>query len=931
LGGSLALSPVGIVGLIGEADRGVDGSVEQIENNVFSAEQMVSLRDKYGAGSPIADAANLAFAPSNDAQVVNGANAIYIYKTNAAVKAALALATNYATLTAAEAGTGGNQVAVTVEAATAEVLPALPALHYLPDTSGATGASAATFIANGLPKVSPATVVAYTGAAGSPIAFASAVGALADIATNTPASSSLFTGLTTSSVVTASVASSGASRFTLSGAGSISGSVAIGDIFVLGGFDLMGAGVTFNGVYLATAASTASVVEGLKLKDLAADTITAVVAGANTLIAQEVIDVAALSIGFKSISISVDSAQAAGQGASLQVQLASSLAPQIYGGTARSLLASNAANVAQISLAVSTVDRVVVSLAGGVWSTRPVIGDIVWILQDSQLAGTALANCGSFVVTAVTGSTVTLDRFGAKGTFVAINAATVTSAGVSADLRCFEGIFTVDSVIAPVTVSAAEATRVITVESTRDEIQEVSDELGGKVALTLGYKNISATAATATVNKSAKTLTTSITGVSGANLSLDLSQFATLNQLATFINAHTGYSAVVPAAFRDASPLILDGVTVGILAINATAVTALPGRIKAEVLDVENFFAESALVVADITATSSLPIVAAKAYLSGGSKGATTAASIVAALDEFQKVRINSVVPLFSRDADEDIAEGLTDSSSAYMIDAIHAAVKAHCILMSNTTNRSERHCMLAFRGDYAMAKEKAAIIANSRAQLFIQDIRAVGSDGQVKWMQPHMLAAMHAGMRSGAELALPLTFKYYNVSGIRHTASPLNALATDVVIDFDPRTQYNDAIDNGICFLEQPPAGGYRLVLDNTTYRKDDNWLLNRGATQHNADVVVYDFRTRMEQIVVGQRNTDLSVGAIRASAESLLAGYANNRQLARTADAPNGFKNLSISLNGNTVSISGTLVMAEGIDFVLEEWTLTRNTAQA
>jgi hypothetical protein len=433
------------------------------------------------------------------------------------------------------------------------------------------------------------------------------------------------------------------------------------------------------------------------------------------------------------------------------------------------------------------------------------------------------------------------------------------------------------------------------------------------------------------INQATKRLTTAVTGVSSVDLNINLLQYPTLAALASYLNAQPGYKAEVDAVYANLSPLKLDQVSaLGILSLTDSPV-APAGRVKKDKSDVTDLFAESSILEAEISATRGLPDAQAKVFLAGGIVGATSAAALVAALDEFEKVRINTVVPLFSRDASQDIAEGKTDESSTYLIDSIHAAVKSHCTLMSNTKNRSERHCVLAFRGSYADAKDKAAALSSFRCQLVFQDVKALSTDGQSKWMQPHALAAEVAGMRSGAVIGLPLTFKFFNISGLRHTTSQLDEVPEDVVIDFEPRTQYDDAIDAGLTFLENPASGGFRCVVDNTTYTKDDNWVYNRMATLHASDVVVYDFRTRLENAIIGSRNTDWTEVSIRALCESLLTGYRGQGLLGSTADAPNGFSNLSVILSGNTVVIDATVILVEGIDFVLSTITLKRNVSAA
>jgi hypothetical protein len=929
LGGNLPLSPVGLIGMIGEGFKGLAGSKEKIQDNVFSAARLSALRDKYGAGSPIADAAELAFSPSNDGQIVNGANNIYVYKTNESVASTKALPSGYGVLSNNEAGGVGNLTSIEISDATFESLPAVPRLMFIP-SSVATGATEYKFSVNGSAVVSPSIVPAYTGAAGDPVAFAAALTALPGIVATVPGKEALFDGLTDASSLIVSSASDGSSIFTLGVAGTVAAQVDIGEMFVIGGLTLGGS--TWNGVYLATAPSTTSTLVGVKVRNLANSGITKP-AAATYVPDTEALDLEEMGFVFGSFDLSVDVPQAQGQGASLQMAMSALGHSRLFGGSPVSILPASAADVASLSVSVVDANTLSVALSVGNWSVRPAIGSSVWILQDSQLAGALLENCGSFVVHASSYNSLTLKRLGASGAFSPVSAVLVSVAHLENNLRCFSAHAHVDEVVSVLVTSEAESTKIITLRNDESEREEQSDELGGVVVMSVGFSDSACTAATLAISKADQTLKTTITGLSDKNLALDLSQYKNLGQVANFINTIPGYTAFVPAIHINKTVDFLDDVSaLGIFSIPTVGIGAsAAGRVKADVKAVVDMFAQSDLVSADIKAVRGLPSVMDKSYLTGGSVGGTQASAIIAALDEFQKVRINSVVPLFSRDAALDIAEGLTDKSSTYMIDAIHSAVKSHCMLMSNTINRSERHCVLAFRGDYSVCKEKAASLSNARAQLFIQDVLVTGSDGVIGWQQPHILAAIHAGMRAGAEVGLPLTFKYYNVSGIRQTASNLKAAPKDIVIGFEPRTMYADAIDSGISFIEVPSQGGFRLVVDNTTYRKDDNWVMNRGATLHAADVVVFDFRQRMEDAVVGQKNTVWTATSVRGFAENLLINYAAQGLLGRTADAPNGFKNLSVSLSGNQVNINATIILVEGIDFVLSEFTLTRNVATA
>lgn len=918
LGGNFPLSPVGVVGLIGEAPRGKPGSAEVMAENVFNAGQIASLRDKYGPGSQLADACSLAFSPSNDGAIVNGAQAIYPYKTNASTQSQVVLE-DYGVGFAREYGQDGNLVALTIEGSTSELLPKLSGLHFLPSSLPTSGFQ---LCVNGDTKQPILPLPGYTGlGTGGPDEFAMIISMMSDVSASGGAGTQLWNNTDNTTVLAASNAN-GVTNFSLSGGVTTStfSLVEAGDIFVISGLGEP----SFNGVYLCTLTSVPSSIDGVKLKDINSNAVTLPASVPFTFASSN-----SESGAYKKIDIEATSPANDAQGASLQLSFDNN---RVYGGTARTLLGSSISNVGTIKLGNpgQSFSSVTVTISGGVWIEVPQAGDLIWILPDSQLAqGTS--NCGAYYVTSATASTVTMSKVDAgAGSYTPVAASTISVDGVAANLRCFARAQATPNYAAAVP-SLAEAKCVFTIENTRDELTETSDETGGQVAFKIGYGNAAATAATVSINQTTKRLTTSVTGVSDVNLNVNLLQYSTLSALAGYLNAQPGYKAEVDAAYANMSPLDLDQVSgVGMLSLTSPAVAPC-ARIKKDRADVQAVFDESSIMEATITAKHGLPESLSKTFLSGGIVGATSAAAIVAALDEFEKLRINTIVPLFSRDAALDIAEDKTDASSTYLIDSIHAAVKSHCALMSNTKNRSERHCVLAYRGSYQDAKTKAANLSSFRSQLVFQDVRASSTDGQIKWMQPHMLAALVAGMRSGAVVGLPLTFKFFNISGLRHTTSQLDEVPEDVVIDFEPRTQYDDAIDAGLTFLEQPPAGGFRMVVDNTTYTKDDNWVYNRMATLHAADVVAYDFRTRLENIIVGARNTDFTVVGIRSLCESLLTGYRGQGLLGGTADAPNGYSNLSVQLNGNTVLIDVSVILVEGIDFVLSTITLKRNTSAA
>lgn len=489
---------------------------------------------------------------------------------------------------------------------------------------------------------------------------------------------------------------------------------------------------------------------------------------------------------------------------------------------------------------------------------------------------------------------------------------------------CFEIVsgFALLGMTAGLKVASVEPTVALTVSSKRDLLQE-TDVLGGSVVLTIGRDATGgATSASVTVDATSITLTDST-----ESIVLPKADYRTLRQLADAINLYPGWSAALVGSLANQMTLdVLDLVTTGAFGSTGTK----PARLKRDAYDVAEFFSQSSMVEIVNQATAGLPAASAETFLTGGAKGATLAADIVDALSKFEKFHVNFVLPLFARDATEDIADGLTDASSTYTIDGIHQAVKNHISLMRSTKKRSERQAVVAFKDTWENCKAQAAEIAEAAMQLVVQDIRQVDSQGTIRWFQPWALAALVTGMRCGGTIGLPLTFKFANCSGIRQTAQPMITPEADIIMDFDPDTQYEDGIISGITFLEAPTTGGFRIVVDNTTYGVDNNWVYNRAHVIYAANIIAYNFRNTMEARYVGVKNT-VRAAEVKSTAESVLNTFLAQGITVSTGDAPNGYKDLSVRIEGNTIYITVTVKLVEGVDFVLSEITIQRATQSA
>lgn len=470
-----------------------------------------------------------------------------------------------------------------------------------------------------------------------------------------------------------------------------------------------------------------------------------------------------------------------------------------------------------------------------------------------------------------------------------------------------------------------EPTCAITIYNSRDLITEEDTSIGGLAVIKFGRGNgDGATGATVSVNSSQIILDKD----GSLEYSFNMSEYNTLKELADNINTLAEWTCEVTSnAYANLSPSVLDEVT-DLSCFSAEGNT--PAMIKKDAQDVADFFAAS--ILAEIGTASSqldptigLPPARNEVFMSGGARGATSSASILDALVAFEKFHVNSIIPLFSRDAIQDIADGLTDGGSTYTIDAINQATKTHISTMKTTVRRSERQGYISKKTSEADSYDYAQGLADQRLQLAIQDVRSIDAGGNIKWFQPFALSCMLAGARAGSPVGTPLTFKNLNVAGIRHTSQLMTTPDANIVTEFDPDLDATRAIQAGITFLESPTTGGVRVVVDNTTYGRDGNPIYNRGNSMYAADVVAYNLRNSLELQFVGQKNT-ITAATVASAVEATMANFLGQGIIVSSDDAPNGFKNLTVSINGNVIDVGVVVKLVEGIDFILSDISIQR-----
>lgn len=470
----------------------------------------------------------------------------------------------------------------------------------------------------------------------------------------------------------------------------------------------------------------------------------------------------------------------------------------------------------------------------------------------------------------------------------------------SGDLALFQlsaGLFT----------SAAESAVEINIVRQDTGLNEAL-EAKGEVALQVGYLGT-----TATLSISAGVLSTSVTGGSGANLSLNLSEFTTVADVATFIASKTGYSASATTAGQQMRPSDLDAVSA--IGICSSGAGLKAGRVKKSLANTKAALALSAGVDLVASETEGLPSPAsAFTFLSGGSKGATSGADIVDAISKLEATVVNFVVPLFSQDAADDIAEGLTDSTSTYTIDAVHAATKSHVLKMSVPSLKRYRVGMLSYFGSYTSAKAKAQTLANYRCNMTFQKVSQVNSQGTVVEFMPWLGAAIAAGMQS-AGFYKGITNKFANVISFKDPSGFDNGSPGNV----------EDALLAGLLILQRETAGS-KWVSDQTTYGYDTNFVYNSLQAVYLADIVASDLADSLQRAFVGQSLADVSAATGLAFIATKMDEYRRIKAISGDDEAPLGYRNAKVSISGPTMAVSVEIKLSTTIYFIPIELTISQ-----
>jgi len=474
-----------------------------------------------------------------------------------------------------------------------------------------------------------------------------------------------------------------------------------------------------------------------------------------------------------------------------------------------------------------------------------------------------------------------------------------------------------NNISAQVSAGATSQGRIITIKFLDGGVvtTEVSPSLGDIGKFTLLYTGAGSAATCSITTGPGGALTTTVTGATPDNLNLILANFGSLADLLTAINATGKYTATALISNSGQfKPTSLDPTTT--VDIKTSTASFYAG--KFDLLTYIN--STSQLVNAAAGGAAGMPTVQGPSYLSGGFRGVTSNTNFINAIALLGTMRVNQVVALASTDGAQSENQNGNIVTDSYTALAVAAAVDAHCAFYSSTIGKSEREAWIGLHLGKAPAISEANLINDFNAVMVIQQLNlptsapnfptqgtAVGTFTNFpEWATALSLACM----RAGAPLGEPLTWKYVRGFGLANTA------------DWTVLNDANDLLLNGITVLELIPAG-IRVIRCLTTYSRDNNDAYTEESVVQAWKDIAYTWRTALENRYTGTRGLLSNVQTVVPYSKVVLDALRQQGEIADSfingAVVP-GFRDITASLSGDVLTVTGTVSPVEGINFILQ-----------
>lgn len=443
-----------------------------------------------------------------------------------------------------------------------------------------------------------------------------------------------------------------------------------------------------------------------------------------------------------------------------------------------------------------------------------------------------------------------------------------------------------------------------TLDAFHNLVSEVSPVLGATGKFTIQYTG-SGSVGAMTIN--ATQLTTTITGDTPSNLTLNLADYPTLSLLLQAIAANTKYTVMALVTNTNSfASTQLDGVTAADIKTAAVPVFSKNA-------DIANWINSNSQIIGATYTAGSVALAAAipTAQLTGGTRGTSTNTDWVTGFTALSTTRINQMVPLASADA--------TSAQGSFTIVSVLAALVAYAKQASSTAGQNEVQAWAGISGTLTALITAANLQNSEHLLLFGEKSQLVrSSDGAVVFFPEWSTAVVAAGMRAGAPLGEPVTWKYANVLGVSSDSSWSEQNNSNVV-----------SLElNGVAVLNTIKGRGFRFDKMVTTFTKLNNDAYTEETIVQIWKLVAYNLRSALQDAFVGRGGSLQRVstvpGVVAAVMQPLKTATAITDSIVNGTRL-NAWRNVTYSLSGDTMTVNVTVTPTPGINYVLTTIVLT------
>ena len=437
-----------------------------------------------------------------------------------------------------------------------------------------------------------------------------------------------------------------------------------------------------------------------------------------------------------------------------------------------------------------------------------------------------------------------------------------------------------------------------TLDAFHNLISEVSPILGATGKFTIQYTGAGSAA---TLTTTATTLATTCTGAVADNLALNFADYPTLSQLIQVIAANGKYT--VAALVANGNSVASNSMDLQSAVDIKTSLTTIFSKNA----DISNWVNNNSQQISSTftlaAAVFTGPLVTSQ--LTGGTRGTSQNTDWVTGFTALSTTRINQMIPLLSADA--------TTVQGTFTLTSVLAALVAYAKQASSTAGQNEVQAWAGINATYTNLIAAANLQNSEHLELFGEKSQVVRtSDGAVVFFPEWSTAVVAAGMRAGAPLGEPLTWKFANVLGVSSDTSWSEQNNSNVV----------GLTLNGITVLNTIKGKGFRFDKVVTTFTKLNNDAYTEETIVQIWKLVAFNLRQALQDAFVGRGGTLQRVstvpGVVSAVMQPLKDAGAITDSLVNGTRL-NAWRNVTWNLNGDTMTVGVTVTPTPGINYVL------------